>query len=180
MSSLLHYRVRQNREFARCARRADISVSRANASRRQPFSEFLPASGSLRPQVFGTSKISCSRGLRMSASIASTGRFISASAMAILLTTVVFPSSGNGLVTTMILGLSPFCPAKRIEVRAARKHSACNESFHFQVTSSTEFSKASLTGYRERSFEAAFGSAIAVSQAELDRNFLSSFGRRRG
>src|SRR5579871_3491868 len=55
-----------------------------------------------------------------------------------LLATVVLPSAGPGLVTTITWGLSELCPGKRIEVSIARNDSATADGLCFQVTSSRQ------------------------------------------
>ncbi len=80
----------------------------------------------------------CSFGWRKSPSISRTRRPISAIAMLRLLATVVLPSAGPGLVTTMTCGPSEFCPGSKIEVSMARNDSATADGLCFQVTSSRQ------------------------------------------
>ena len=83
-----------------------ICVSHTVGTRRaNPFPFVLAhVISSPKPSFFSIPKIVCIRGRRRSASMIRTFLPDSAIATAILLTTVVFPSPGPGLVTTMILG----------------------------------------------------------------------------
>ena len=62
---------------------------------------------------------------------------ISASAIARLMVTVVLPSDGFALVSTITRGWVPLCPENSRDVKVVRKASASKENFRFQVTNST-------------------------------------------
>src|ERR1700730_3662047 len=117
--------------------RLAISVRLTSASRGQSWRDVFSHNKSLRPQLFDTSNISFSRGLRMSPSISNTRWLISASAAPKLLTTVVLPSPRFALLTNSTLGDPPLCCANRIEVMVLRKDSAITDDFSRQVASST-------------------------------------------